>query len=336
MKLRARLLTLAFLIAALVLLAGCRDRGADGDDGGTPTVEVPAADTGGDSGDAGDTGDSDAGDAGDSGDAADAGDSGDAGDAGDNGDGGDAGDAGDSGDAGGADAGDDGGQPAGNPYVQPEIVLAASAGAVTPGSNVSHLVVDGDWLLNIARCYGVPYAALRAANPGIFNPERIYPGSTVTVPNAGSAGPIIGAPCVISVTVAEGDTFEGLAAAYGVSSGELRAANPGQLRAGQEIIVPNLVAGAAPLPVPSHDALFSWEGDLAFWDADTGEQLEMFLGHRGWVWSVEFSPDSRMALSGGGGLYSRAGGTIPGTDFAIRLWKLPPTTPRVAKPKSRS
>jgi WD40 repeat protein len=79
----------------------------------------------------------------------------------------------------------------------------------------------------------------------------------------------------------------------------------------------------------------SYDKTVRLWDIDTGEELEMFLGHRGWVWSVQFSPDGRFAASAGGGLFSRAGGTIPGTDFAIRLWKLPPTPPRVAKPKAR-
>ena len=48
---------------------------------------------------------------------------------------------------------------------------------------------------------------------------------------------------------------------------------------------------------------------------------------------VKFSPDGRHVVSAGGGRYTATGGTEAGLDFALRLWKLPPTGPRVAKPK---
>ena len=34
------------------------------------------------------------------------------------------------------------------------------------------------------------------------------------------------------------------------------------------------------------------------WDAETGERLRELTGHRGRVWSVDFSPDGRRIASG--------------------------------------
>jgi hypothetical protein len=51
------------------------------------------------------------------------------------------------------------------------------------------------------------------------------------------------------------------------------------------------------------------------------------------VFDVKFSPDGQHVASAGGGRYTATGGTEAGLDFALRLWKLPPTGPRVAKPK---
>lgn len=77
----------------------------------------------------------------------------------------------------------------------------------------------------------------------------------------------------------------------------------------------------------------SYDKTVRLWDVDSGEQLEMFLGHRDWIWSVKFSPDGRQAVSAGGGRFTKTGGTEPGIDFALRLWKLPAGKPRVADPK---
>jgi WD40 repeat protein len=76
-----------------------------------------------------------------------------------------------------------------------------------------------------------------------------------------------------------------------------------------------------------------YDSTVRLWDLDTGELLETYTGHRDWVFDVKFSPDGQYAVSGGGGRYTATGGTEPGIDFALRLWKLPPTGPRVAKPK---
>jgi hypothetical protein len=76
-----------------------------------------------------------------------------------------------------------------------------------------------------------------------------------------------------------------------------------------------------------------YDGKVRLWDTATGELLETYTGHRDWVWSVRFSPDGRQAISAGGGRYTATGGTEAGVDFALRLWNVPSTGPRVAKPK---
>jgi len=72
---------------------------------------------------------------------------------------------------------------------------------------------------------------------------------------------------------------------------------------------------------------------VRLWNADDGELIETYEGHRGWVFGVAFSPDGSFALSGGGGRYTANRGTNAGIDFALRLWKLPKKETRVVKPK---
>lgn len=52
----------------------------------------------------------------------------------------------------------------------------------TSASGRVHTVVSGDTLWAIARRYGVALSELIAANPGIRNPNLIYPGDKVVVP----------------------------------------------------------------------------------------------------------------------------------------------------------
>jgi LysM repeat protein len=111
------------------------------------------------------------------------------------------------------------------------------AGPLTPGSTVSHTVIRGEWLIQISRCYGVTYESLAAANPRA-NPHLIYPGETLTIPNIGSVGRIIGPPCVVAYTVAAGDTWESLAQRFATTTAILQRANPGPLSVGRSIWAP--------------------------------------------------------------------------------------------------
>lgn len=119
--------------------------------------------------------------------------------------------------------------------------------AVIPGTTVQHRVSEGEWLVQIARCYGASYAAVRQANRNIVHPDLILPGWTITVPNVGSVGRVVGPPCVVTYVVQAGDTFSSLAQRYGTTAAILQRANPGLLVVGRIIYVPNLGSGG-PLP----------------------------------------------------------------------------------------
>jgi WD40 repeat protein len=69
-----------------------------------------------------------------------------------------------------------------------------------------------------------------------------------------------------------------------------------------------------------------YDTTVRLWDAASGQQLHNFADHREWVWSVGFTPDGKQALSAGGGGQQNSE-YVRGTDFAIRVWKLPTTRP---------
>lgn len=112
-------------------------------------------------------------------------------------------------------------------------------GGMTPGATARHAVSRGEWVLQIARCYGVSAGSVLAANR-LANPDYILPGWILTIPDIGRQGPIVGPPCVISYTVATGDTWEMLATRHGTTTAILQRANPGLLAVGRSIWVPRI------------------------------------------------------------------------------------------------
>ncbi len=91
-------------------------------------------------------------------------------------------------------------------------------------SSAMHEVIAGEWLLQIARCYGTSVKAIRAHNY-IYHPNRIYPGQMLYIPDIGSTGPYFGPDCVDYHDVASGETLESIAAAYNISESELARIN---------------------------------------------------------------------------------------------------------------
>jgi spore coat assembly protein SafA len=59
---------------------------------------------------------------------------------------------------------------------------AAAASAETGGETAVYTVKKGDTLWGIGKRYGVTLSELIAANPGIKNPNLIYPGDQVNIP----------------------------------------------------------------------------------------------------------------------------------------------------------
>jgi len=106
------------------------------------------------------------------------------------------------------------------------------------GTSVQHEIVEGEWLIQIARCYGVDYDAILTANPQITDPRLLQPGAIITIPSIGSAGNLYGPPCVIFHTVKNNETWVSIAAQYNADVAVLQQANPGELSIGQVLKVP--------------------------------------------------------------------------------------------------
>ncbi len=133
---------------------------------------------------------------------------------------------------------------------------------LAPGSTIQHQVAVGEWLIQIARCYGASYEEIRDANPQIADPDLILPSMVVTVPRIGSAGTIYGPPCITFHTVQSGETWASIAQRYNACVAVLQEVNPVALTAGIVIKVPLNSAGlycpsstAAPLGTPNPTAI---------------------------------------------------------------------------------
>jgi LysM repeat protein len=111
------------------------------------------------------------------------------------------------------------------------------------GSTIKYQVVAGDWLWQIARCYGADPNKVIEANPQIADPAQISPNTTVTVPNIGSAGKIYGPPCVTTHTVQSGDTWNSIALKYNADLTVLQMVNSNTLTNGNVLKVPLNSAG---------------------------------------------------------------------------------------------
>jgi uncharacterized repeat protein (TIGR01451 family) len=118
---------------------------------------------------------------------------------------------------------------------------------LTPGSTIQHRVAVGEWLIQIARCYGANSTEVIAANPQIQDPSFIRPEvDVVTVPRIGSVGRIFKQPnqdCVTFHTVQSGDTWASLAQRYSADLAVLQKANPGGLVVGKQAKIPWYSAG---------------------------------------------------------------------------------------------
>jgi LysM repeat protein len=118
------------------------------------------------------------------------------------------------------------------------VVLALLVLALASSAS-SYVVRPGDTLSGIARRLGVSVAALTDAN-GIRDPNRVYAGSSLSVPGgvAAASAPAAGRAHVI----ASGDNLSRIATRYGTSIGAIVAANglrdPNHLRIGARLTIP--------------------------------------------------------------------------------------------------
>lgn len=102
----------------------------------------------------------------------------------------------------------------------------------------THVVRQGEWLLQIARQYGVDWRELAAYN-NIVNPNRIYPDQVLRIPGTGGQPPTGNE---ILYTVQPGDNLFRIALRYNLNYLYLASyngiANPHQIRVGQVIRIP--------------------------------------------------------------------------------------------------
>jgi LysM repeat protein len=122
-------------------------------------------------------------------------------------------------------------------------LLAVQLGWATPtvwaapsSHRLIHIVRWGENLYRIARYYGTTVEAIAAAN-GIANPNRIYAGQRLVIPDATRPS-----PGGFWYTVRYGDTLSGLAWRFGRNQWTIAHANgirnPNWIYAGQRLYIP--------------------------------------------------------------------------------------------------
>lgn len=114
-----------------------------------------------------------------------------------------------------------------SPSPSPEPAPGPSSGYIT------YVIQPGDTLSGIAARYGTTVAELTRLN-GISNPDKIYAGTTIKVPETGTGARYY--------TVRSGDTLSGIAARFGTSVSAIAALNgisdPNRIYAGTTIRIP--------------------------------------------------------------------------------------------------
>lgn len=119
-----------------------------------------------------------------------------------------------------------------------------------PPGTFTYIVQPGDTMFFIAQRFGVSLQALIAANPQIPDPNRIFPGQTVCVPQV---PPFQCPPGTFTYIVQPGDTMFLIAQRFGVSLAALIAANPqipdpNRIFPGQTVCVPQVPPPPPPPP----------------------------------------------------------------------------------------
>jgi ELWxxDGT repeat protein len=118
------------------------------------------------------------------------------------------------------------------------------------GATIQHQVREGEWMLQIARCYGADFNAVRNANPQVSDPAKIWPVNVLTIPNIGSNGNIYGPPCVEYYTAQSGDTWSSIAQKFNADLAVLQEANKNvSLANGIKLKIPRNSANGNPVPV---------------------------------------------------------------------------------------
>ncbi len=97
---------------------------------------------------------------------------------------------------------------------------------VPPVAPMTHVVQEGEWLIQIARCYGANPEIIAAQN-GIPYPSWINPGLNLTISDVSSVSQPFYPPCIMRYTVQQGDTLYSIANFFKVPLDMLIKANYG-------------------------------------------------------------------------------------------------------------
>lgn len=147
-------------------------------------------------------------------------------------------------------------QPVGATVTKSNVPVSGST--LTSGSTVKHKVENGEWLWQIARCYGADPKAVMDANPQLEDPAELSPEMIITIPNIGSDGKIYKSadvPCVKEHKVEAADTWASIAQKYNADLSVLQKVNPGTLTVGSLLLVPLNSAGTSSATSPAATAV---------------------------------------------------------------------------------
>ncbi len=168
-------------------------------------------------------------------------------------------------------------------------ILAALAMALATGTAVfafSYQVQRGDTLSSISRRFSVSVETIRQAN-GIANPNLIYAGQTLEIPDGDAPPPATPTPPPApppsgsaTYTVQPGDTLSAVARRFGATYTAIAQANgianPNFIRVGQVLIIPG---GSDTPPPPSGGSSFELGGQAAGF----GRQAQMQQAGMKWI-----------------------------------------------------
>ena len=133
------------------------------------------------------------------------------------------------------------------------LVTKDAASNLTPGTTAQHKVIEGEWLWQIARCYGADPKQVVQANSQLPNPAMIKEDTIVSVPNIGSKGKIYQTnppvPCIAMHTVQAGETWASIAQKYNADQVVLQTANQNILSVGTVLKVPLNSASGTTTPI---------------------------------------------------------------------------------------
>jgi LysM repeat protein len=129
-------------------------------------------------------------------------------------------------------------------YIGQRLVIPTSNMPSAPAeAGASHTVQAGENLFRIALKYGVTMKALAELN-GIYNPDQLFAGQTLTIPGSPAASSVAYQPQHASTThtVQRGETLTSIASQYGVSLWTLiqinNIANSALILPGQTLVIP--------------------------------------------------------------------------------------------------